>query len=98
MTSTAIRRTVSAAIAVLLMAAGAAVSVAPAHADAEKDQIFIDYLDKKAGQSELARRLQASVRAGVDPDGNRELRQRRRTHLLPEALGVISAFVLLLLR
>ena len=47
MTSTAIRRTASAAIAVLLMAAGAAVSVAPAHADAEKDQIFIDYLDKK---------------------------------------------------
>jgi hypothetical protein len=47
MTSTAIRRTVSAAIAVLLMASAAAVSVAPAHADAEKDQTFIEYLDKK---------------------------------------------------
>jgi Protein of unknown function (DUF732) len=47
MTTTAIRRTASAAIAVLLMAAGAAMSVTPAHADAEKDQTFIDYLDKK---------------------------------------------------
>jgi hypothetical protein len=47
MTTTAIRRTAGAAIAVLLMAAGAAISVAPAHADAEADQIFIDFLDKK---------------------------------------------------
>jgi len=47
MTNTAIRRTASAAIAGLFLAAGAAISVAPAHADPEKDQVFIDYLDKK---------------------------------------------------
>ena len=47
MTSTAIRRMAGAAIATLLMAACAAVSVAPAHADADKDQTFIDHLDKK---------------------------------------------------
>jgi len=47
MTNTAIRRTASVAIAGLFLAVGAAVSVAPAHADPEKDQVFIDYLDKK---------------------------------------------------
>jgi hypothetical protein len=47
MTSNAVRRSASAAIAALLLAAGAAVSVAPAHADAEKDQKFIEFLDLK---------------------------------------------------
>jgi hypothetical protein len=47
MTNTAFRRSASAVIAGLLMAVGAAVAVAPAHADPEKDQIFVDYLNKK---------------------------------------------------
>jgi Protein of unknown function (DUF732) len=47
MTNTAIRRTASAAAAVLLMAVGAAVSVPPAYADPEKNKYFIDYLDRK---------------------------------------------------
>lgn len=46
MTHTAVRRSATAAIAALLVAAGAAVSVAPAHAD-EKDDRFIAYLDQK---------------------------------------------------
>lgn len=40
------RRSASAAIAAALVAAGAAVSVAPAHAD-DKDDRFIAYLDQK---------------------------------------------------
>ena len=51
MTNTAFPRSASAVIAGLLMAVGAAVSVAPAHADPEKDQIFIDYLNKKVGRA-----------------------------------------------
>jgi hypothetical protein len=47
MTNAAFRRTACAAIAGLVMAAGAAVSMAPAHADPEMDKVFIDYLDKK---------------------------------------------------
>lgn len=47
MTNTAIRRTASAAIAALFVAVGAAISVAPAHADPVYDQKFLDYLDKK---------------------------------------------------
>ena len=47
MTNAATRRTASAAIAALVLVAGAAVSIAPAHADPAYDQIFIDYLDKK---------------------------------------------------
>ena len=42
----AIRRTTSALVAALFVAVGAAVSVAPAHADPVYDQKFIDYLDK----------------------------------------------------
>jgi hypothetical protein len=47
MTNAAIRRSASAAIAALMMAVGAAVAVAPAHADPNNDQVFIDYLNKK---------------------------------------------------
>jgi hypothetical protein len=47
MTNTAIHRTVSAAIAVLFVAVGAAMTVAPAHADPVYDEKFLDYLDKK---------------------------------------------------
>ena len=47
MTNTAIRRTASAAIAALFVAVGAAMTVAPAHADQVYDEKFIDYLDKK---------------------------------------------------
>ena len=46
MTNTAIRRTAGAAVAALIVAAGAAVSVAPAHADPVYDQNFIDYLNQ----------------------------------------------------
>ena len=46
MTNTAIRRTTSALVAALFVAVGAAVTVAPAHADPVYDQKFIDYLDK----------------------------------------------------
>jgi hypothetical protein len=46
-TNTAIRRTVSAAIAALNVAVGAAMTVAPAHADPVYDEKFLDYLDKK---------------------------------------------------
>jgi hypothetical protein len=47
MTNTAFRRTTSALVAAAFMAVGAAVSVAPAHADPVYDQKFIDFLDKK---------------------------------------------------
>jgi hypothetical protein len=43
----AFRRTTSALVAALFVAVGAAVSVAPAHADPVYDQKFIDYLDKE---------------------------------------------------
>jgi hypothetical protein len=46
MTHTAFRRSATAAIAALLLAAGAAVSAAPAQAD-EKDDRFIEFLDRK---------------------------------------------------
>jgi hypothetical protein len=46
MTSAAVRRTASAAIAAFVLATGAAVSVAPAHAD-ERDDRFIEFLDQK---------------------------------------------------
>jgi hypothetical protein len=46
MTPTAFRRSASAAIAVLFVVGGAAVSIAPAHADA-KDDRFIAHLDQK---------------------------------------------------
>ena len=41
------RRSVSAVAAAAVLATGAAVSVAPAHAQEDKNQIFIDFLDKK---------------------------------------------------
>jgi tellurite resistance protein len=47
MTNTAIRRTTSALVAALFLAVGAAVSIAPAHADPAYDQQFIDFLDQK---------------------------------------------------
>lgn len=47
MTNTVFRRTTSALVAAFFVAVGAAVSVAPAHADPVYDQKFIDYLDKK---------------------------------------------------
>lgn len=58
MTRTAVRRTVSTTVAALLVAAGAALSVAPAHAD-EKDDKFIEFLDQKgvpyANKTEIIR-------------------------------------------
>jgi Protein of unknown function (DUF732) len=47
MTNTVVRRTATAAIAGLFLAVGAAVAVAPAHADPIYDQQFIEYLEKK---------------------------------------------------
>ena len=47
MTKAAFRRTASAAIAGLLMGVGAVVSVAPAHANPDGDNAFIDDLNKK---------------------------------------------------
>jgi Protein of unknown function (DUF732) len=47
MTNSAIRRTTGALVAALFVAIGAAVSVAPAHADPVYDEKFLDYLDKK---------------------------------------------------
>jgi hypothetical protein len=47
MTNTAIRRTASTAIAALFVAVGAAVTVAPAHADPVYDEKFLNYLDQK---------------------------------------------------
>lgn len=47
MSYAAIRRSAGAAIAAALMAVGAAVFAAPANADAEADDAFIDHLDKK---------------------------------------------------
>ncbi len=47
MTTTVVRRTATAALAGLFLAVGAAVAVAPAHADPVYDQQFIDRLDKK---------------------------------------------------
>jgi hypothetical protein len=47
MTNTAIRRSAGAIVAALFVAIGGVISVAPAHADPDKDQLFIDYLDKK---------------------------------------------------
>jgi hypothetical protein len=46
MRRTAIRRTAAAVVGALFVALGAAVSIAPAHADTN-DQQFIDYLNKK---------------------------------------------------
>ena len=46
MTYAAIRRTAGAAVAAPIVAAGATVSVAPAHADPVYDQNFIDYLNQ----------------------------------------------------
>ena len=48
MKDTVVRRIASATIAALFLGAGAAVAIAPAHADAEGDNAFIAYLDKKA--------------------------------------------------
>ena len=48
MKHTVVRRAAGTAIAALLLGAGAAMAIAPAHADAEGDAAFIDYLDKKA--------------------------------------------------
>lgn len=46
MTRTALRRGAAASMAALLVATGAGMAVAPAHAD-EKDDQFIEYLDQK---------------------------------------------------
>jgi hypothetical protein len=58
MTRIAIRRSMTTAIAALLLAVGAAVSVAPAHAD-EKDDKFIEFLEQKgvpyANKTEIIR-------------------------------------------
>src|SRR5882724_6847687 len=48
MNATVVRRAASATIAALFLGASAAVAIAPAHADAEGDNAFIAYLDKKA--------------------------------------------------
>ena len=48
MKHTVVRRAATTTIAALFLAAGAAMAIAPAHADAEGDNAFIDYLDKKA--------------------------------------------------
>jgi len=48
MKHTVVRRAATTTIAALFLAAGAAVAIAPAHADAEGDNAFISYLDKKA--------------------------------------------------
>jgi Protein of unknown function (DUF732) len=47
MTTTAIRRTATAAIAAVLLALGAIVSVPAANANSAADEAFIEYLDKK---------------------------------------------------
>jgi hypothetical protein len=47
MTKTAVRRIAGATIAASLMTVGAAVSIAPAHAQQDDNEIFIDFLDKK---------------------------------------------------
>jgi hypothetical protein len=58
MTRIAIRRSMTTAIAALLLAAGTAVSIAPAHAD-EKDDKFIEFLEQKgvpyANKTEIIR-------------------------------------------
>jgi hypothetical protein len=46
MTNAAIRRIAGAAVAALIVAVGATVSVPPAHADPVYDQNFIDYLNQ----------------------------------------------------
>ena len=48
MKHTVVRKAATTTIAALFLAAGAAVAIAPAHADAEGDNAFISYLDKKA--------------------------------------------------
>ena len=48
MNATVVRRAASATIAALFLGVSAAVAIAPAHADAEGDNAFIAYLDKKA--------------------------------------------------
>ena len=47
MTNTAIRRTTGAVAAAFFLGAGAALSIAPAHADPVYDKKFLDYLDAK---------------------------------------------------
>ena len=47
MTKTAIRRTTGLVVGALVVAAGAAISATPAHADPGYDQKFIEYLDDK---------------------------------------------------
>ena len=47
MTNTAIRRSTGALVAAFFVAVGAAVSIAPAHADPVYDQKFLDFLDAK---------------------------------------------------
>ena len=48
MNATVVRRAASATIAALFFGASAAVAIAPAHADADGDNAFIAYLDKKS--------------------------------------------------
>jgi hypothetical protein len=48
MNATVVRRAASATIAALFLGAGAAVAIAPAHADEAGDNTFIAYLDKKS--------------------------------------------------
>jgi hypothetical protein len=47
MKDTVVRRIVSTTIAALFVAGGAAVAAAPAYADSEADDYFMDFLDKK---------------------------------------------------
>ena len=42
-----VRRSATAAIAAAVMVGGAAAAIAPAHAQEDKNQVFIDFLDKK---------------------------------------------------
>jgi hypothetical protein len=48
MKATMVRRAASALITALFLGTGAAMAIAPAHADAESDNAFIAFLDKKA--------------------------------------------------
>jgi len=76
-TRTVVSRSVSAAVAAILLAAGAVVCGAPAHADQDKDDNFIAFLDKNdvpyESRTEAIRMAKQfcldSTRQGSDPLG-----------------------------
>ena len=91
MKHTVVRRAAGTTIAALLLGAGAAMAIAPAHADAEGDTAFIDYLDKKAFPYE--NRMQViRTRQGVLPRTDaagqpglaRQLQPRAETGVEPD--------------